>query len=174
MNLLKKISHVNYALLWVLISIFSRLIPHPFDASASISLALWAPLFFNRYYGLAISVTSLLLADLSLHLLAGYPTFGTWSLFTYTAIVALALFNRSHGKHMLLITIFGALGFWLWTNFGTWLMTNDLYPKTWLGLLDCYIAGLPFLKNSLIGSLAYSLILKYCYQYRAKKRLITT
>jgi hypothetical protein len=74
---------------------------------------------------------------------------------------------------MLLITLFGALGFWLWTNFGTWLMTSDLYPKTFQGLVDCFIAGLPFLKNSLIASLAYSFILNYIYQNKTKKQPLT-
>lgn len=152
-------SIIEYSLLWIVISVFSRVIPHPYSATAIISLSLWSPIFFNRYYGLALSLLSMFIADICLHLTMHYPLIGNWSLFTYSAIAVLALSNRSRGKHMLLITAFGALGFWLWTNFGTWFMTDDMYPKTFMGLIDCFIAGLPFLKNSLIASLLYSAVL---------------
>ncbi len=156
----------DYATLWVLVSIFSRIIPHPANATATISLALWAPLFFHRSFGLIITLVSLSVSDVCLHFLMGYPLLGSWSLFTYFATAALVLFNRSHGKNMLPITIVGSFIFWIWTNFGTWLCTNDLYPKTASGLLICFEAGIPFLKNSLIASVAYSFILSWVYQQK--------
>jgi hypothetical protein len=158
-------SIIEYSLLWVLISVFSRVIPHPYSASAIISLSLWSPIFFNRYYGLVLSLLSMFIADICLHFSMHYPLIGSWSVFTYSAITLLVLCNRSRGKHMLLITAFGALGFWLWTNFGTWLMTSDMYPKTFMGLINCFIAGLPFLKNSLIASLLYSAAINLLYRY---------
>ena len=32
------------------------------------------------------------------------------------------------------------------------------YPKTFAGLIECLIAGLPFIKGTLIGDLSYSLL----------------
>jgi hypothetical protein len=155
---------IHYACLWILIGIFSRIIPHPFNATATISLALWAPLFFKRWFGVIISLVSLSLSDLCLHALFHYPVFGSWSLFTYSATLALVILNRGKPKTMLWITVLGVLGFWGWTNFGTWLCTHDLYPKTAQGLLACFVAGLPFLKNSMIASLIYSLVLAHLYK----------
>jgi len=44
--------------------------------------------------------------------------------------------------------------FFLWTNFGVWLLDSwGMYAKTLSGLLDSYIMGLPFLKYNLIGNL---------------------
>lgn len=155
---------IHYACLWILIGIFSRIIPHPFDATATISLALWAPLFFKRSFGLMISLVSLSLSDLCLHAQFHYPVFGSWSLFTYSATLALVILNRGKPNAMLWITALGVLGFWVWTNFGTWLCTQDMYPKTVEGLIACFVAGLPFLKNSLIASLIYSLVLGHLYK----------
>ncbi len=57
----------------------------------------------------------------------------------------------------LLIYILGtSLSFWLWTNFGVWLFGN-LYPKTPHGFYSCYIAALPFLRNSLLGDMIWGL-----------------
>ncbi|PJI93514.1 DUF6580 family putative transport protein [Luteimicrobium subarcticum] len=56
----------------------------------------------------------------------------------------------------------GALGFgigssvwfFLWTNFGVWLLGDgSWYPRTVGGLVDCYVAGLPFLRPMLVGNL---------------------
>ena len=44
--------------------------------------------------------------------------------------------------------------FFLWTNFGVWLLDSwGMYPKTITGLIDAYIMGIPFLKYNLIGNL---------------------
>jgi hypothetical protein len=43
-----KTSLIDLALLWIVVSLFSRVMPHPFDASATISLSLWAPIFFRH------------------------------------------------------------------------------------------------------------------------------
>ena len=48
--------------------------------------------------------------------------------------------------------ILAALFFYLYTNFGVWLL-GGWYPKTGDGLLACYIAGLPFLRFNLLGNL---------------------
>ena len=42
-----------------------------------------------------------------------------------------------------LVTLVGSLQFFLVSNFGVWLL-YDMYPKTWEGLVTCYLAALPF------------------------------
>lgn len=53
---------------------------------------------------------------------------------------------------MTLLGILGSIFFFLWTNFGVWQLFN-FYPKTLNGLMASYIAGLPFLKFSLLGNI---------------------
>ncbi len=44
--------------------------------------------------------------------------------------------------------------FYLWTNFGVWFLDSwGMYPKTLNGLILCYVNGLPFLRNQLVGNL---------------------
>ena len=50
--------------------------------------------------------------------------------------------------------ILSVVFFYLFTNFGWWL-TFEMYPLTLQGLIECYIAGLPFLKNQLFSSLIF-------------------
>jgi len=47
-----------------------------------------------------------------------------------------------------------AFWFYLWTNFGVWLLDSwGMYPKTFLGLLQSYAMGVPFLKLNLLGNM---------------------
>jgi hypothetical protein len=46
----------------------------------------------------------------------------------------------------------------LLSNFGVW-AAGTMYPKTIEGLMACYVAGIPFLKGTLLGDLFYSGVL---------------
>jgi len=50
--------------------------------------------------------------------------------------------------------IVASIFFFLYTNFGWWLLSN-MYPHNLDGLIQCYIMGLPFFKNNLIGNLIF-------------------
>lgn len=48
----------------------------------------------------------------------------------------------------------GSVWFFLWTNFGVWLLGREAYYAPGLdGLLASYVAGLPFLRTMLLGNL---------------------
>jgi uncharacterized protein DUF6580 len=44
------------------------------------------------------------------------------------------------------------------TNFGVWAF-GSLFPKTAAGLLACYVAAIPFFKNTLVGDAIYTAVL---------------
>ena len=44
--------------------------------------------------------------------------------------------------------------FFVWTNFGVWLLSS-IYPKTVLGLLASYVNALPFLRYQAISTLVF-------------------
>ena len=54
-----------------------------------------------------------------------------------------------------LAAILASLAFFLITNFGAWLH-HEMYPQNMDGLLQAYIAGLPFLRNAVIANLIFS------------------
>ena len=51
-----------------------------------------------------------------------------------------------------------SLLFFLLTNFGVW-ASDSLYPMTLNGLMACYLAAIPFFRNTLLGDLLYTIIL---------------
>jgi hypothetical protein len=56
------------------------------------------------------------------------------------------------------LTVAGSILFFLVTNFGVWWLFST-YPKSWNGLLSCYVAGIPYFRGTLGGDLIGSAIL---------------
>jgi hypothetical protein len=56
-------------------------------------------------------------------------------------------------------TLLGSLAFFLITNFGFYLL---YYPRTWVGLVECYTLALPFFRNTLTGDLFFGAIMFGC------------
>lgn len=93
----------------------------------------------------------------------------TWSGFLIPAIFTSSILKKLFSKIRLpsgqVKTKLGlALGlglssnifFYLWTNFGVWLLDSwGMYPKTPTGLLMSYINAIPFLKNQFISSFIF-------------------
>lgn len=99
-------------------------------------------------------------------------------LFTWSAWAIIGFFGwlvrkkrRYSYRFILILTgmgIISSLFFYLYTNFGVWLLW-DMYPHNFAGLIQCYIMGLPFLKNNIVSDFIFIpsltafllLILKY-------------
>jgi len=118
------------------------------------ALSLLAGSFLGGIFGAIIPLLIVFFSDLY---------FGNASvyIFTWVAYVLIGIFGallkRNSKYYFLKITGMGILSvvfFYLLTNFGWWL-TFEMYPLTFQGLIECYIAGLPFLKNQLFSSLIF-------------------
>jgi hypothetical protein len=156
-------------ILWIFIATLSRLIPHPANVTPFTNLCLLAGSQINKATAFVSMMIALILSDLLLAHIYGYSAFGAWSWFTYSgfAIVILIgtlLRNKLNKKTLLLSVASSSIIYWLWTNFGTWLITS-MYAKTWTGLIACYIAALPFLRNSLLGDLGWMLVIWGIYYF---------
>lgn len=97
--------------------------------------------------------------------LNGLPAFNKWvyaSFLIYVLIGRMLCRTRSPGR-IAVANYLGAIQFFLVTNFGVWLNLSGhphpMYPSTGAGLLECYIAGLPFFGYTLAGDLFFSAVL---------------
>jgi hypothetical protein len=79
----------------------------------------------------------------------------------FTGLTVIGFFvNKANISQVIAGSVTGVLGFYLVSNFGTWIngldINNNHYPKTWDGIVNCYTAALPFLKGSLFATLFFS------------------
>jgi len=148
-----------------IIGVASRLIPHLPDATPLVALILFTPAFFSTINAFILAITMLLCSDCMLYFLQSTPLIGDWTFFSYTGwllILLIGLFSKKRlfSGDSIMIGTTSSFIFWLWTNLGTW-MTTTLYPHSASGLMTCYVAALPFLRNSMIATLITVLCL-YC------------
>jgi hypothetical protein len=53
-------------------------------------------------------------------------------------------------------TVLGSVSFFLISNFAVWMVWRDMYPKSFGGLMTCYVAGLPFFRTAVLGDLLFT------------------
>lgn len=153
---------VTLFLTWLCLAILGRLLPHVPNLTPMLALALLACTVFSVPVALALMVSSVLISDVFLALLLHYPLYGLWSVFTLTGYAAITLAGvclryRSTWLAALIGAFGSAVGFWMWTNFGVW-VEGTLYPHTFSGLWSCYLLALPFLRESLLGTVGWMFI----------------
>jgi hypothetical protein len=157
-----EVKDITVIILWILIAAISRVVPHFPNVTAMTAVSLLAGTQFSRKISLFIVLCALVLSDVLLAYGFGYAVFGSWTLFTYSGFLLIALFGKLAAQKKT-IYLFGfiicsSLGFWLWTNFGTWLCSG-MYQKSFAGFITCYVAALPFLRNALIGDVIWLAVL---------------
>jgi len=147
-----------YLVAIVAVLVLCRLLPHPPNAVPIAAMALFAGAFFtNRVLAYLVPLAAMLLSDMVL---------GIHSTIWYVyAGIALIVFIGAFLKQVTVLkvglsAVAASLLFYLITNFGAWLH-HEMYAQNMQGLLQAYVAGLPFLRNSLMANLIFSYIVFY-------------
>ncbi len=84
------------------------------------------------------------------------------------ALIGRWLRHRVSARTVIAASLAGPTAFFLISNFAVWLGWR-MYPATWGGLLGCYLAALPFFRNSLLSGLLFSGVLFGGYElYRRR------
>jgi len=90
----------------------------------------------------------------------GYPLtadhFVTWAWYAAIILLGGVLIKGFSPLRIGAAALIGSLSFFLISNFAVWLVWRDMYPKTFNGLMTCYVAGLPFFRNAVTSDLLFS------------------
>ncbi len=141
----------------IVLAIVSRLIPHPPNFTPIIAIGLFGSAYIkNRSLAILIPISAMFISDMFI----GYHVTIYWVYGSLLAIsiLGMLLINRVSIKNCTIATISGSLFFFIITNFGVWL-TSAYYPNNIEGLIICYTVALPFLANTLVGSIFYGVIM---------------
>jgi len=106
-------------------------------------------------------VALLIVSDIYLNkFVYGYPLGWdqtvTW--FWYLAIILLggALARNTSVTRLVTASLIASVSFFLISNFAVWTVSREMYPATWQGLMTCYIAAIPFFRNTVVSDLLFS------------------
>ena len=70
--------------------------------------------------------------------------------------------NQLKLTQILLSSISSAVLFFIISNFGVWLLSG-FYPTNMQGLIECYIAAIPFFRSTLVSTIIFVFVLKWSY-----------
>lgn len=161
--------------LFVLAAIVLRILPHPWNATPVAAMFLFSGATFrNKRDSLLVPLAALMLSDYAvIHFLYGgrYAWFSpyTWAGFLLVGLIGWSLRRRLSVTGVLGTSIAGSIVFFLVSNFGVW-MGWKMYPATLGGLIDCYVAALPFFRNTVLGDLAYAGLMFSTYAWVRRRR----
>lgn len=158
--------------LMVFVAAFIRLIPHPPNFAPIAAMALFGGAYFNKKsFAFAVPLAAMFLSDA----IIGFHS-SMWIVYVSFAVIVLigmVLLKKVNVKNVIAASVTASLSFFILTNFGVWAF-GTMYPKNFAGLIECYIAAIPFIQNTLIGDLFYSGIMFGIYEFAKSKIPVLT
>ena len=151
------------ALFFTLIGVSLRFLPHPPNFAPIAAIALFGGVYFSKRTALILPMAVMIISDLFI----GYyePKLMATVYGSFLLCVILGFWLKKHKKWYTVLgsSLFGAIIFFVLTNFAVWAFT-PWYAKTISGLIQCYLMALPFFKNTLLGDLFYVTIFFGVYE----------
>ncbi len=159
---------------WILIALIMvagavfRLIPHPLNFAPLAGMALLASAYVrNSWQAWLIPVAAFWASDMVLNnfiyaqYFEGFVLASNPFLFSAGAMLLIVLVGKYMLKkisigNLILASLSASIIFFLVSNFGSWLQGMLPYPRSFAGLIEAYVAGLPFIKGTIAGDLVFT------------------
>ncbi len=141
---------------FIFILVISRIIPHPPNFTPIIAAAIFGPVFFkDRILGLAIPIIGMFISDLIIG-------FHAYQIVIYLTLISISLLIPKIIRLVPLsfYALLSSLWFFFTTNLAVWLVW-EYYPKTFDGLISCFVLAIPFFKNTLISTIIFTITFYY-------------
>ncbi len=144
-------------IVFILIGVSLRLIPHPPNFAPIGAIALFGGVYLSRKLALIIPLAAMVISDVFI----GYyeVTLMAFVYGSFLLCVVLGFWLKRHKKWQTILgsSVLSALIFFFLTNFAVWAFT-PWYAKTFSGIIQCYLMALPFFRNTLLGNLFYATV----------------
>lgn len=144
---------ITLALIIFTIAMF-RLLPHPPNVSPIAAMALFGgACFSDKRVAFLIPFLALLLSDfiLGLHDTMIYVYAG----FALTVVIGFWIRKNMNFGRIAVAVVGSSVLFFIISNLGAW-FTSGLYPMTIEGLMQAYVAAIPFFQHSLLGNIVFT------------------
>jgi hypothetical protein len=159
----KEIREVFIFLSLVALAVIFRLIPHAPNFSPVASLAIFGGFYLSKRKAFFLPLLAIFFSDLVIGFYQPVLMFSVYLCFLLMAFIPLVFKRKRIWPAFLGSAFLGAISFFLITNFAVWAF-SPWYPKTFLGLSQCYFMALPFFKQTLLSNLVYTSILVTSYR----------
>lgn len=153
------------ALLIITFGIFSRVILHAPNFTPVLALALFGGMYLKGRQAFWVPLVLMVASDL----IVGFHNtmFFTWGSIFVISLMGIWLRQHKSFLNVTFTSVAASIFFFIVTNLAAW---PTLYPLTWVGLQECFIAAIPFYRSTLVSTLAYSLVLFSLWELLLSRR----
>ncbi|MFV0604519.1 MAG: DUF6580 family putative transport protein [Niabella sp.] len=184
---MKKINtKIGLVLVMILLAAFSRIIPHPYNFTPLVAMALFGGAMMDKkWMAYLMPITAYLLSDVIFSLFGAKGFYGISQIFVYGAMLLVTALGTTMGNPKPLkvvgYSLSGSAIFWIISNFGVWfgnyLAAGTATHEAGLTLGVTYLRALPFYNmysnelfvNAFAGDLFYSVVLFGIYALVQKR-----
>jgi hypothetical protein len=172
---MKTHTKILIAIALIAFGVTTRFLPHLWNFTAVTAIALFATNYLGAKWSMPTVVVTMFISDLFLGFYQKEIMLAVYASFLLVALLPKLLKGNSVFK-ILGLSISGSLVFFFITNTAVWLF-ETMYPANFSGLIASYVAGIPFLKNAIIGDMWYTFALFGVYEsatYLAKQKSLAS
>jgi hypothetical protein len=132
----------------------ARLVPHPWNFTPMMAIGLFAGSQARKAStGILATLLALVVSDAVLGFYSGFCY--VYAATLIPVLLGRVIRNRNGAAGIAVAALASSLSFFVITNFMVW-VTGQLYPRTIVGLSECFLAGIPFYRNQALGDAVYT------------------
>jgi len=153
----------------IVLAVLARFLPHAWNFSPVYGALLFGGARLNKresiwFPALILGMSDVILTDFVYHLHLGWREIFQVVAFASISVAGWLLREHIGLRRFVSANVLGATAFYLISNFGVWVGWRT-YPLTWSGLLQCYIAAIPYFGRTLGSTIIFSAVLFGAYEY---------
>lgn len=153
-------------ILLIIFGFAARLLPHPPNFAPIGAIALFGGMYLPTRFAIIAPLGAMLISDFLIGFYDVRIMFLVYLSFALMGMIGLWVKERKIFLRVFGGTILGSILFYLITNGAVWAF-GTMYSPTFQGLLQSYLMGIPFFRNTLFGDLFYVGILVGGYEFIA-------
>ena len=153
-----------------LLLITSRVFSDIPNFTPTLSLIIFASYYFRN---LTISSSIVLLSLIVSDIFIGFYSyiFFVYGSFLVIIYIAPIIMKKLTTMSVLVTSVISPSIFFIISNFGVW-FAGSLYTRDLNGLIECYVAGLPFYDESLLSTILFSYTIFIIYKLLITNRIL--
>lgn len=141
----------------ITLAVLARLIPHAPNLAPIAAIALLSGSLYKFPRSLVLPLMAMVISDFFIGFSPWPITLAVYGSFALATLLGAFLRKRGFWK-VPLSALASSFLFYVITNFVVWL-TSGMYQPTFSGLTFCYVNALPFLRNTIVGDMTYTVFL---------------